>query len=181
MRRFALLSSIGALVVGAGVVMAATPPASPAPTTGSPAAASATATPAPTSTGQAAAGAQSTATWQASLKPLNAVTGTARIKAMADGRGLLTVKLMGLRAYAVWTVDVDGGLPDQSQPPKHPEIALVAGSDFTRVSSDTLNVRLTAAQMKRFTAEQKADGVTIRVSDGRDISIATIAAGSASS
>jgi hypothetical protein len=158
--------------------MAATPSATPAPTAGAP---GATATPAPTSTGQAAAGAGSNATWQATLRPLNAVTGTASVQALADGRGLLTVKLMGLRADAVWKVDIDGGLPDQAKQPKHPEIALISGDDFTRVSSDTLNVRLTAAQMTRFTAEQKADGVTIRVSDGRDVSIATIAAGTASS
>ena len=168
----------GALVLAvAGVAMAAspstpttTPPKSPAATTSAPKAA----TP-KSSTSTPAAAAAAATTWSAAIKPIDVTTGTATVAQAANGTGTLTVKLAGLRPDVRWTVDVDGGAlgaPDSTRR----EIAFRSGMGVEKVSTDTVRVQLTKAEMARFLRDRSSVGVVVHVSDGMSQSAATFSA-----
>lgn len=187
MRSTPILAGAAIALAAAGFTMAASP-SSPAPGAGAtptPAAATApaktpapTATPAPATTPKpSAAAAAAGHTWSAVINPLDVTTGTAMVTQAAGGTGIVTIKLTGLRADTRWSLDMDGGTLKQALEVKGDEIASRAGLGLERVSSDTVRIHLTAAEMKRFLADQKATGVVILVSDGVNRSAAFFAPG----
>ncbi len=172
MRKISIVSAAGLVVIAAGVAMAASPAPSP---TAAPSPAPTTrpqATPSPTTPATPAAGAAAS-TWSAAIKPLTVTTGQATVVEGKNGGGTITIKLVGLLADVRWTVDVDGGTVAKPLEAARHEIAFRAGLGVEKISSDTIRIHLTKAEMKAFLADRSSMGVVVLVSDGTNRSAAT--------
>ena len=153
MKRTALLVAAAVVVLGgAASVMAANPSPSRA----------ATAKPAP-SAGSSALSAAPAQVFRAQVNPLQ-ITGTASVKELANGGGVMTLTLSGLLDARRWSVDVEAGTI--AQPNERVEIAFRAGADVSRLASDTIRIQLTKAEMAAFLKAEAHGGVVAVVSDG---------------
>jgi hypothetical protein len=181
MRTFGLLGVLGALILTGAVAMAASPSPSPA-VSASPrpsATPHASATPRASAAPKASASPASSALsapsanqWQATIQPLN-VAGKASVRKLANGIGVIDLRLTGLVNEQPWTVDVDGGTA--ARPAENMEVAFKAGSDVQRISADTIRIHLSRTEMATFMKAQRKEGVVILVSDGTRLSAAEIA------
>jgi hypothetical protein len=169
MRTLPIIGAAAISLVVAGATIAASPSPTPLPsakpTTPAP---SATPSSPPTTSGTSsnAQGASGAATWTAAIKPIDTTSGMATFVKHANGTGTLTLTLHGLRPDQPWSVDVDGGTAAQPIERAADEIAFRSGMGVAKVSSDTVRIQLTRAEMRDFVAAQAAKGVDVIVSDG---------------
>jgi hypothetical protein len=170
MNRLALVAAAAATLLVAGVaVAAANPSASPS------ASARPSASAQPSSSPSASASPNATTTrptFTAKVRPLQ-IRGSARIVETAAGGATVTLRLTGLVDDQRWRVDIDGGTV--SMPNDSVEIAQKAGSDVTRLSTDTIRIRLTKAEMAAFLKARSHGGVVAEVSDGTRVGYAEFA------
>ena len=108
--------------------------------------------------------------WKATVKLANAAAAAATVTKNANGTGTLTVNLTGLRADRAWVVDIDGGKTTTSR--ETAEIAFRSGLGVEAVSSRTLTIHLTKAQMEAYLDTASASGIVLRLRDAADKSAA---------
>jgi hypothetical protein len=177
MRKLSLIGGAAATLLGATVVMAASPAPSIAPAaTPAPAVApkttSRSAAPTVTAPKVTAPAAASTTTWSASVQPL-VLQGTATFTRATDGRATLTMKMQGLAPNQPWSVTVvPGGMGTFGT---RAVLFRWTAKDLDRVGADTLRVHLTSAEYRSIAGARSASGFLILVSDGTNQSIATFA------
>ena len=92
----------------------------------------------------------------------------------STGAGTVTLHITGLLDADHWTVDIDGGTI--ARPNEQVEIAFKAGTDVTRLTTDTVRIHLTKTEMAAFMKAQKSGGVVAVVSDGTRLGYAEFAA-----
>jgi hypothetical protein len=170
MRKLGIVGGVAATVLGATIVMAASPApvATPAPVkTAAP-----VTIPAPAKTPAAAAAAPAAAanSWSAAVSPLT-LQGTATFVKHTNGTATLSMKMQGLDPLADWTVTVmPGGTGRFSS---RAILFRWTSKDVDRLGSGTLSVHLTAAQYRSIVAARNAHGFVALVSDGSRDAIAT--------
>lgn len=175
MRRFLILGATLALTLaGATLVAAASPtPSATAHPASTPRPSPATHSTATPSTAPHASAAPVTS-FTANVQPLQ-LTGTATVTETAGGSGTVTLKISGLVANQSWSVDIDGGTA--ALPNERADIAFKAGSQVTRLGSDTVRIQLTKSEMAAFLKARSSGGVVAMVSDGLRVAAAEFTAG----
>ncbi len=176
MRKLSLLGGAAATLLGATVVMAASPApstapaATPAPTVAPQTTAPTVSTP-KTTIPKAAAPAAATA-FSASVQPL-VLEGTATFVRAANGTATLTMKMQGLAPNQPWQVTVVPGRLGTFG--TRTVLFRWTAGDIDRLGADTLRVHLTAAEYRSIARARTATGFLILVSDGANQSVATFA------
>ena len=171
MRKLGIVGGVAATVLGATVVMAASPApaATPAPTP-APTKVSGTA-PAPAATGTTPASvAATTSPWSAGVTPLT-LQGNATFVKHSNGSATLTLRMQGLDPLADWAVTiVPGGTGSFGS---RPVLFRWTSSDIDRLGNGTLSVHLTADEFASIAHARTTDGFVILVSDGSRDALAT--------
>ncbi len=177
MRKLTIVGGAAAVLLGASVVMAASPgpsavpSASPAPST----VPSATPTPVPTTSpaaGSPSGSSTASTVWSAAVQPL-ALTGTATFTPATDGTATLTLAMHGLAPNPTMSVQV---LVEPETKAEDPTVLFQAArSDVDRVGSGTVRVTLSQMQWSAIKSARSRTAVTILVGDGTNEAIATLA------
>jgi hypothetical protein len=89
---------------------------------------------------------------------------------LSSGQGTVTFKLNDMLAETVWSVRLDRGFFEA--PSTRTLIAARTGDDIQHFFNDTIQIRLTKAEMSAFLAARKSTGVVVFVSDGTRLSVA---------
>jgi hypothetical protein len=193
MRRLILLGGLVALMLLAAVTVAAALAASPSPSPSMTPSASPTPSPKPTkkpsaspsptaspstapspSTSPSPSSGTTAASWNAQLRPLDAVTGSVTVQPLSAGGAMATIKVSGLDPDSEWTVDIDGGHGTVSDEQR--EIAFKSGAATQDRTSETVRIRLTKSELAAFRTALSNGGVIVRVTDGTAVSVADISA-----
>ena len=174
MRKFGIVGGVAATLLGATVVMAASPAptATPAPTAKPPPTTTPTpspTTPTPSTTGAAPA-AKAAVPWSAAVTPLT-LQGSAAFAKHANGSATLTMKMQGLDPLAAWTVTVVPGGTGRFE--NRTTLFRWTANDVDRLGSGTMSVHLTAAEYRSIVRARTGEGFLILVSDGSREAIAT--------
>ncbi len=114
-----------------------------------------------------------TKNWTADVNPVD-IQGTAQLTKNSDGTGTLVLQLTGMVNQENWTVDVEPGAVQH--PNSTNTIALKTGTDVLKTAPDKIQVKLTLSEMQDFNHALSSNpaGVTIFVSDGHRLSVATL-------
>ncbi len=172
MRKFAGLAAVAALALGATVVMAASPTASPATT---PASKPGAAAPSNVTAPAAAAAPRATSgDWTAQVAPVQ-ISGTMTVHKDKSGSGLVTFKLNDILNETAWSIRLERGTLEGAN--ARTVLLTRSGDEVQRFMNDSLQIHLSAGEMRDLTAARKAAGVVAFISDGSRLSVASFPRG----
>jgi len=176
MRKFAGVAAVAALLLGATVVMAASPSPSASPSASPRPSASPTARPsaspsASPSTPSSPTTVKPAATndFTTTVRPAD-ITGTIKVHQNANGTGTVTFKLDELINETPWSIRLDRGTFAGAN--GQAVIAARTGEDVQHFANDSLLIHLTKAEMSDFRNALKKVGVVAFISDGTRLSVA---------
>ncbi len=174
MRKPALLGGIAATLLGASVVMAASPAPSARPSTSPAASPAPAASPPPAPSGSSTSAPKVAVTagrYTAALRPLT-LGGTATITKTSTG-ATLRLRLTGVIPGQAWNVEVHRAPIATAD--TQAAIFTASGQRLDRWSDDTLTFDLTQTQYDALHAARMAHGVIVMVRSGDQAVVATLA------
>lgn len=176
MRKFAGVAALAALLLGATVVMAASPSPSASPSASPRPSASPTAKPSASPSPSPSPSASPSTTTQAATNDFTAnvrpadITGTIVVHQDKNGAGTVTFKLDELLNETPWSIRLDRGTFAGAN--SGAVIAARNGDEVRHFANDTLRIDLTKSEMSDFRTAMKKVGAVAFISDGSRLSVA---------